>query len=149
MDKQDGARLRPVLDEAGTCRSEPELVAQLLGVVDDTNVHLPPSPQSSIRERRCFLQVAAPSRACSGRNAAACWNIPPAQTGLTVQNRRLAVISCHLVDAVRRDGRFCGSHLLALDYRGRSVWLLALGSACSSPPERLRISTRPAKRPSA
>ena len=57
MDKQDGARLRPVLDKAGTCRSEPELVAQLLGVVDDTNVRLPPSPQSSIRERRCFLQV--------------------------------------------------------------------------------------------
>src|SRR5215217_6802453 len=104
MDKQDGARLRPVLDEAGTCRSEPELVAQLLGVVDDTNVHLPPSPRVPSENDDASFRSAAPSRACSGRNAAACWNIPPAQTGLTVQNRRLAVISCHLVDAVRRDG---------------------------------------------
>src|SRR4029450_4342691 len=45
VDEQDGARLGPVLDEAGTCRSEPELIAQLLGVVDDANVHLRPSPR--------------------------------------------------------------------------------------------------------
>src|SRR4029453_16203938 len=99
MDKHDGARLRPVLDEPGTGRSDPELIAQLLGVVDDPNVHLRHRPRVPLDNDDASFSSAAPSRACSGRNAAACWDIPPAQTGLTVAPR------CRRVGVAPRGGR--------------------------------------------
>jgi hypothetical protein len=62
VDQHNGARLRPVLDETGTCRFEPELVALLLGVVDDTNVHLRHHPRVLLDNDDASFGAAAPSR---------------------------------------------------------------------------------------
>jgi DNA-binding NarL/FixJ family response regulator len=67
VDKHDGARLRPVLDEPGTGRSDPELVAQLLGVVDDTNVHLRHHPRIPLDNDRACFSVPCPPAGLRGR----------------------------------------------------------------------------------